>query len=262
MRQSQLTLATILLPLALLAACAPAISAPTPLPACGEDGRTLAEEIESPSLGWKMKYQYYLPPCYDQHPEATYPVVYLIPGKGGCASSWDPGQLADTADGLIRRGEAPPFILIMPNGYNSDSHGEALLSDLLPHVEEQLRIRDDRRYRGVGGVSFGGMVSYRLAFQHPDLFGSLGIFSSGVVGGDEGNMDDWIAATPSDQYPRVLIDHGDEDVLMATNAQRTVEVLEKWSIPYTLTIGEGGHNHVYWSSRFESYLSWFAEGWQ
>jgi enterochelin esterase-like enzyme len=145
--------------------------------------------------------------------------------------------------------------------YSSDTHGAALVNDLLPHTEASFRTLPDRRYRGVGGASIGGVIAYRLALQHPDLFGSLGIFSSGVVSGDERNVDTWIAAIPSKQWPRVLIDYGDEDRLMAINAQRTAEILDKWDIPYTLTVGQGGHNFAYWSANMVPYLRWYAEDW-
>jgi enterochelin esterase-like enzyme len=113
----------------------------------------------------------------------------------------------------------------------------------------------------VGGASLGGVIAYRLAFQHPDLFGSLGIFSSGVVSGDEGNVDAWIAAMPSKLWPRILIDYGDADRPMEVNALRTADILDKWGIPYTLTVGKGEHNFAYWSANLASYLRWYAEGW-
>jgi S-formylglutathione hydrolase FrmB len=100
-----------------------------------------------------------------------------------------------------------------------------------------------------------------MAFQHPDLFSSVGVFGSGVLSGDEENVNAWIAAMSPEQQPRVLIDYGDRDIHMAVNAKRTAEILDEWGIPYTLNAGQGDHSYVYWCSNLEMYLRWYAEDW-
>ena len=120
-----------------------------------------------------------------------------------------------------------------------------MIDDLVPWVDETFRTLAERRYRAVGGASMGGVIAYRMAFQHPELFGSVGIFGSGVVGGDEGNVDDWSAATPAELRPRVLLDCGEGDTAMLTNAERAAGILDEWGIPYTFNSEPGGHNAAY-----------------
>lgn len=227
---------------------------------CAQDGGVRQERIESPTLGWEMQFEVYLPPCYEQQGEATYPVLYLIPGMGGSAASWNAVGAARTANQLIRAGEIPPLILVTPGNYSSDSHGLALVNDLVPYVDGHLRTQAGRRYRAVGGYSLGGVIASRMAFQFPDLFGSVGVFGAGVDRSAEGSFDAWIAATPPEKRPRVLIDCGDNDPEVV-RAKYMAEILRKWEISYTLNVEPGEHSLAYWGSHLEMYLRWYAEIW-
>ena len=176
-------------------------------------------------------------------------------------TAWNSAGAAEVANEMIRVGEVPPSITVSTSNYSSDAHGQALLDDLLPYVDETFRTLTDRRCRAVGGASMGGVIAYRMAFQHPELFGSLGIFGSGVVGGDEGNVNAWIAATPTEKRPRVLLDCGEGDTAMLTNAERTVGILDEWEIPYVLNSEPSGHNYAYWGGNLEMYYAWYAQDW-
>jgi enterochelin esterase-like enzyme len=188
-------------------------------------------------------------------------VIYLIPGRSGPASAWNAAGAGEVANQMIRSGEIPPFIWISPPNYTSDTRGQALLDDLIPYIDENLRTLTDREHRAVGGASLGGAIAYRMAFRHPDLFSSAGVFGSGVVQGEEDALNSWIADTPPEQRPRVLIDCGDNDVFMLDPAKAMADILEEWEIPHVMNIGEGDHDFRYWGSNLEMYFRWYAEDW-
>jgi enterochelin esterase-like enzyme len=240
---------------------APAPPTPIPTPACSEDGYTEQDRVESPTLGWKIDFEVYLPPCYAEHTWAAYPVLYLIPVLHGGMADWKGAGSTEIANRMIHAGEIPPFIIVSPANYPSDSHGDALMNDLFPHIEENYRTLNDRTHRAVGGASMGGAIAYRMAFRRPDLFSSVGIFGSGVVSGDEGNLNDWIAAMSPEQWPRVLLDCGDGDTPMLKNTREMARVLDEWEIPYTLNVEPGGHSYAYWGGHLEMYYKWYAEDW-
>ena len=262
----------ILLSLTVLVACRPTVSLPSPeqsvpptarnapTPKCTEDGLVQSARFESPTLGWAMHFQYYLPPCYEEQAEKSYPVLYLIPGRGGGASSWNAAGAAETANRLIRDGQVPPFILVTPANYSSDTHGTALMADLMPYVDEHFRTLTSAEDRAVGGASLGGTIAFRMAFESAGLFGHVGVFGSGVGRGDEANMDAWIGAMPVAQWPRVLIDSGDRDPELVS-AERMAEIMDRWHIPYTLNVEPGEHSFAYWASNLEMYLRWFTAEW-
>jgi enterochelin esterase-like enzyme len=244
------------------AACAgPPTVAPTATPDCREDGVIQSGSVGSPTQGFPIRYQVYLPPCYEEQTWASYPVLYLIHGRGGAESSWNAlGHAAEIANRMIRGREIPPFILITPYNSAEDRDGTVLIEELLPHIDQSYRTLTDRRNRVLGGSSRGGVVAARMAFRFPELFGSVGTFAGGVVEGDQQTFRDWIGATPPQQWPRVLIDIGDQDLMMG-ETERMTEILDEWGVPYTLNIEPGDHSYLYWSGNMEMYLLWYAEDW-
>jgi enterochelin esterase-like enzyme len=162
---------------------------------------------------------------------------------------------------MIRRGAIEPFILVTTGNYSSDMDGTIFLDDLIPYIDEHLRTREGRQYRVVGGASLGGVVAYRMAFQHPEIFGSIGLFGSGVEFGEEEIVSAWLEEISEEEMPRVLIDYGEEDFSMGMNAQLTADMLDARGVSNTLNVEPGDDSYRYWSSNLEMYLQWYAEDW-
>lgn len=137
----------------------------------------------SETLGSDYPYTLYLPDGY-YNSGLDYPVVYLLHGSFGTDRDWTSrGALKRVADRLIRRGDIPPSIFVMPesrswwvDGYNEPARS-AFLQDLVPHVEELWRIAPGREWRGIGGLSAGGYGSVNLMLEHPQLFGAAAALS-------------------------------------------------------------------------------------
>ena len=83
--------------------------------------------------------------------------------------------------------EAPPIINVFLDGEgpfgdsyqmdseNSGPYGEALINELIPHIENLYRGTSDSQTRFVDGCSTGGWVSLGLQLYYPDVFN--GVFS-------------------------------------------------------------------------------------
>ena len=109
-----------------------------------------------------------------------YPVLYLLHG-GGDEYTWTTsGRFEQAANSLIRGGRVPPFIAVMPHLVDGDPDGELLVEHLIPYVDATFRTRPERTYRSLGGASYGGMMSVKMAFKHPDLVARVGIFGHGL----------------------------------------------------------------------------------
>ena len=138
-----------------------------------------------------------LPKGYDAHPDARYPVVYNQ-GHFGLGAPF--GFRADRAVEGRRSGEAglyqawisedfPRLILVNflhPTPYYDDSYavdsanngpyGQAIMTELIPYLEERFRILREPYARLLTGGSTGGWESLALQVYHPEFFGGTWTF--------------------------------------------------------------------------------------
>jgi enterochelin esterase-like enzyme len=229
---------------------------------CTAPGTIGRDKVPHPTRGFNVSFQYYLPPCYESLKSSRFPVIYLIT----VPFEYRLDDTADTpmslADRLIRAGKMLPAILIVPDDTVGFGYHAALAIDLIPYVDKKFNTVPQRQYRGVGGISHGGAIAARMAIQFPDEFGSLGILSGGIATGETGTFEAWIASASSESRPRIRIDLGDQDIGILPLTQNLTKVLDHNNVPYTLTMGRGGHTDFFWSPLMEPYLLWFAEAWK
>ena len=149
----------------------------------------------------------YTPAEYDSNPGKRYPVLYLQHGGGENEYGWpQQGRTAQIMDNLIAEGKAVPFIIVMDNGTWTmprpaapapqgerprggfslpsnwaDGIANTFLKDLIPMIDANFRTLADPAHRAMAGLSMGGMQTKAIAFPHPEVFGSIGIFSGGTI---------------------------------------------------------------------------------
>jgi len=229
---------------------------------CDEPGTIGSNRTTNPTQGFEIAFQYYLPPCYDIPPSAQFPVIYLITVPFESVLNPNENFPMSLADRLIHADKMPPTILIVPSDIIEQGYHAALAIDLVPYVDAQYRTIQNPRYRGIGGISHGGGIAARAALQFPDVFGSAGILSGGIASNEIVIADEWLASVPTRNLPRFRIDVGEQDSGILPYVHNLTEVLDHNEVPYTINIEPGGHNWGFWSPRMESYLLWFAEGWE
>lgn len=221
----------------------------------------MSADLPQPSRGYAYRYQVYLPPCYMAEAESFYPVLYLVPGRSSASGAWFAAGLADIVDHMIWSKEILPFIIVATENTDADPMAATISDELVPIVESQYPILDDKQYHAVAGGSLGGIAAYRLAFQHPDTFSSAAIFGAGAISGEESRIQAWLSAMTDENRVRVFMDTGDEDPLMLERAEVMKSLLDEMDIENQLHTGHGGHNYAYWVDNFEIYLRWLATDW-
>lgn len=226
---------------------------------CEKPGTIQHDPIANPTQGFPISFDVYLPPCYEDLKDKHFPVIYLItmpPESRLSATDNTPMSLADR---LIHTGKMPPALIVVSKDIATQGYHAALAIDLIPYMDERYNTLPERRYRGVGGISHGAAIAARMAFQFPETFGSLGMLSDGIDKNEKEMFKTWIVSAKD--YPRVLIDIGDQDGIMPFT-QNLLEVLDSEHVPYELNIDPGGHDWAFWSAHMEAYLLWFAEAWE
>lgn len=124
-----------------------------------------------------------LPRDYAEEPERRYPATYLIDGFGG---KIDNAALMLRFMPFARGGVDLALIYIdpdCPTGHhvwadsdNNGPWGEALTTELIPHLEKEFRLIAEPGARYLAGHSSGGWSSLWLQVTYPDFFG--GVWSS------------------------------------------------------------------------------------
>jgi enterochelin esterase-like enzyme len=139
----------------------------------------------------------YTPPGYDQQPDTRYPVLYLQHGGGEDETGWAvQGKTDIILDNLIAERKAQPMLVVMANGnvpspggrrgYSREGMvgiGDELIQNVVPFVEKNYRVLADAKHRALAGLSMGGGQTFYVGLQHPEVFASVGVFSSGLFGG-------------------------------------------------------------------------------
>src|SRR5690348_6060504 len=129
-------------------------------------GKVLEEEtIKSNILGRDVRYTVYLPADYDIS-QRSYPVVYLLHGYTDDNTGWlQFGEINRYADKGIYEGVIPPMIIVMPNADSSwyinsydgkENYEDFFIKEFMPAVEKAYRIKAEKRFRGIAGLSMGG----------------------------------------------------------------------------------------------------------
>ncbi len=249
-------------------------------------------------LDMERKYAIYLPPDYDTS-ERSYPVLYLLHGSGDDQSAWIQfGEVLYIADKTISEGAATPMIIVMPDadtgqrGYTNDASGnwryeDFFFEELMPYIENKYRIRTEKRYRAVAGLSMGGGGTFFYALHRPDLFSAACPLSAsvgpltreevekqmqrrGMSEATAEKKDEWfrkysvlemIRNLPEDQKTAVrwYIDCGDDDFLYEGNSLVHIEMRKK-EIPHEFRIRDGRHNWIYWRESLPEVLKFVTAG--
>ena len=256
------------------------------------DNLSLPSEV----LDSDRKYAIYLPPDYETS-ERSYPVLYLLHGAGDDQTGWVQfGEVLRIADKAIIEGSATPMIIVMPDadtgqrGYFNDVSGEWRYEDFffeefVPFIESTYRIKGEKRYRAVAGLSMGGGGSFMYALHHPEMFSSacplsastgslsleafkerLGERAQNVSEADvksyyeRHNALSLIEAMSDDQKDAVrwYIDCGDDDFLYEGNSLVHIAMRKK-EIPHEFRIHDGGHNWTYWRTALPTVLSFVSQ---
>jgi S-formylglutathione hydrolase FrmB len=160
-----------------------------PAPARGA-ARGECRAAPSRILGRSVPYCILLPPSYDADKTRRFPILYFLHGLGDNEQMFLHSGGWDLVQDLWERGQLGEYLIVTPAGGESffiNSHDgrtryeDFLVQEFLPFIEGHYRVRAGRTSRGVAGISMGGFGALHLAFQHPELFGSVSAHSAAVI---------------------------------------------------------------------------------
>lgn len=236
----------------------------------------------SPGLGKTRRITIYTPAGYENSNE-KYPVLYLLHGAGGDEEAWiSLGRAAQILDNLIAQGKAKPMIVVMPNGNVSqeaapgesslgftkpsmqlpntmDGKFEETFMDIVNFVENNYRVKAEKKSRAIAGLSMGGFHSLHISRYYPNTFDYIGLFSAAIMPNENvsskvyNDVDKTLKIQMENGYRLYWIGIGKSDFLYKNVADYRSK-LDKMGMKYTYLETEGGHVWTNW----RVYLSQFV----
>ena len=253
--------------------------------------------MNSKILKMDRKYAVYLPPDYETS-QRSYPVLYLLHGGGDDQTGWVQfGEVLHITDQAIKEGKSTAMIIVMPDantgerGYFNRPGGDwnyedFFFEEFMPFVEEKYRIKGEKRYRAIAGLSMGGGGTFMYALHKPELFSSACPLSastgpikledvdryferSGINKASQKQKEDYFNQHSALQLVetgdveaiksvRWYIDCGDDDFLYEGNSLIHIAMRKK-EIPHEFRIRDGNHGWHYWRTALPEVLGFVSK---
>jgi len=254
------------------------------------DNLTLPSEI----LNGQRNFSIYLPPDYETS-ERDYPILYLLHGAGDDHTGWIQfGEVKRITDKAIKDGKATPMIIVMPDA-NTGQRGyfnrgewkyeDFFFDEFMPYIEKTYRVKQEKRYRAISGLSMGGGGTFMYALHRPDLFSSACPLSAavGMLPKDNSKITEFAkqakvteeemrnyfkrhsAISLIENLPaktiksvRWYIDCGDDDFLFEGNSLVHIAMMKK-KIPHEYRVRDGAHTWRYWRESLPNVLEFVSD---
>ncbi len=255
----------------------------TPARVAGWDDRLLTFQVTSSIEGIASReVTVLLPPGYADAANATrrYPVLYMHDGKNCLdrdAFQHGGWQVHTVSTDLVMTGRMKPIIFVFVDntsdrtaeyvrgmgtapGPTADGYLDFLERDVVPWVERTWRTQGGPAGRGLGGSSYGGLISLDGAWRRSDRWGVV-MAMSPAYGYDFIAF----ARTGSKRPLTVYLDSGTtdysggDDFMARTIELRDLLVTEGWVLGTDLqhVVGQGdSHSENFWRGRLPGALSW------
>jgi len=169
----------------------------------------------------------WLPPGYESNSVKNYPVLYMHDGQNVVDPrtslfqvDW---QLDENADTLISNILIEPIIIV--GIYNtSDRNFEYdesvlgktymnfIIDSLKPFIDRKYRTKPDRENTANGGASLGGLISFILVWEHPDIFSKAICFSPAFKIDNYNFVDNVMSYQGKKKDINIFINNGDNEL--------------------------------------------------
>jgi predicted alpha/beta superfamily hydrolase len=218
--------------------------------------------LASPA-GAQHRFRVFLPPGYQESTLKKYPVLYMHDGQNlflkeeaFVGNTWRTDEVLNMLD-KMNAIEEVIVVGIHPNdrmneytmpGY--EDYGLFLVERLKPLIDRKYRTLTGPMNTAVMGSSLGGVVSFYLGWQWPNLFGKIACLSSTFTYRD--NLLERVSAEPKRKL-QIYLDSGwPGDNYEATRSMRD-RLIRKGYRPgselFYLAFPEAKHNENAWAAR-------------
>lgn len=220
----------------------------------------------------------WLPPSYDSKISKRYPVLYMHDGQ----NIFDPQtssfgidwQVDETADSLIKENIIDePIIVGIYNTYlrsseysnseNGNNYLKFITLELKPFIDSTYRTLPDNKNTGVAGSSMGGLISFILAWEYPEIFSNAACLSPAFKVFDIDYIKIVKQYSSEDKNIKLYIDNGgvglEQELQPGIDEMLEVLKAKGYNEENLLWIKdtEAEHNESAWAKRVPIFLKYF-----
>ena len=216
----------------------------------------------------------FYPPGYSENTLAQYPVLYMqdgqnlfFPNEAFGGQHWKVEETLGVLSSmnLIRKaivvGIYPRDRMLDYTQPGYEEYGRWVAEELKPWVDERYRTLAGPRHNAVLGSSLGGVVSFYLGWQYPELFGHVGAMSATFGYSDD--LLDRVALEPRRPH-RIYLDTGWPRDNFGVNRSLRELLLRRGYVEGVdllyLAFPEAAHNESAWALRAHVPFQFFFGG--
>lgn len=253
------------------------------------------QNIYSDNLGRDVRVDVFLPPGYYDADQATYPVLLFNDGQ-----DMEAAQMQETLHRLYGEARIKHLILVAVHagdriqeygvighadyknrGSKAGEYARFILEELFPMLGKRYRIGKTLQDVTVAGFSLGGLSALSLAWNHPEYFRQVGVFSGSLWWRSQPSqphdpdahriMHDTVAVAKKRPGMRFWFECGTKDETEDRNNNGIIDSIddtldfikilkqlgyqEGRDILY-LEVINGEHNHHTWAKVMPDFLQW------
>ncbi len=231
----------------------------------------------------------WLPDGYDpEDTEKKYPVFYMHDGQNlfdsytSFAGEW---QVDEAITDMIAQGYEGSIVVGIDNSSDrineytpnwpdvdsstaddpsGDKYAAFIVETLKPYIDSHYNVRTDKESTGIGGSSMGGLISYYIGLEYPDVFGQVLVFSPSFWLFSEDTISDVISSTDfsdTENLPKMFLYVGGESSI-APYIDFVKNTMIDQGYPEekinTLTDPSQTHSESAWSKYFPQAYQWLV----
>ena len=224
-------------------------------------GTLISSTFQSELLNNSRSIKIYLPPEYETSIE-LYPLLLFHDGLEYISFS----KTNNILDNLIAENKIPKVVALFvpPVERNpeyidakQDNFTDAIVSELIPWVEDNYRVSSIPSSRVVLGSSAGGNISLYISMKHPEIFGKAAAFSSYIENDIISTFRD------SSKLPVTMyLNHGKYDHIPAIHqsVNSFIPIISSMEYDFLYEIYPEGHSYGFWRAHIDDALIYLLDG--
>jgi predicted alpha/beta superfamily hydrolase len=216
----------------------------------------------------------WLPPSYQEEATKRYPVLYMHDGQNimdpktsFAGMDW---RVDETLTKLIKKNLIREIIVVgiyntkeRLEEYSDSEKGYGyihfLIDELKPYIDKNYRTLKDSDNTAVMGSSMGGLISFLIAWNYPEVFSKAACLSSSFYYRDDRAIEMVKSYNGPKKKIKIYIDHGEDGLVRGQKmfcALTSKGYLIGTDIDYFYAPG-AEHNEKAWADRLERPLIFF-----